>query len=305
MMETAQSEHGALRRLVLKHPRDAFGDAARIAREWRSLNFTAPPDLARAEAEYDAFLDLLRHTGTELHLLPEAPGTGLDSLYVRDASIASDAGLVLCRMGKPQRRDEPRAQEALFRARGWTVLGTIQPPGCLEGGDVALLDTRTLAVGRGYRTNDAGIAQLRAMLGPAIELVIVPLPHWRGPGDVFHLMSILSPVGADLAVVYSPLLPVSFRERLLDRGFRLVEVPDEEFATMGANVLAIAPRKCLMLRGNPRTRARLEAAGVEVVEYEGTEISLKGGGGPTCLTRPITRQVQSAGGVVESPERPR
>jgi N-dimethylarginine dimethylaminohydrolase len=127
------------------------------------------------------------------------------------------------------------------------------------------------------------------LLGDSIELVVVPLPHWRGEGDVFHLMSIISPVDRDLAVVYSPLMPVPFRERLLDRGIQLVEVPDAEFESMGANVLAISPRRCVALAGNPRTRERLEAAGAEVLVYGGEEISVKGGGGPTCLTRPIAR----------------
>ena len=148
---------------------------------------------------------------------------------------------------------------------------------------------RTLVVGRGYRTNAEGIRQLGAFPGPHVETIEVPLPHWRGEADVMHLMSLISPVDRDLAVVYSPLLPVPFRQWLLARGMRLVEVPDEEFDTMGCNVLALAPRRCLMLAGNPRTRAALERAGAEVVEYEGAEISVKGAGGPTCLTRPITR----------------
>jgi N-dimethylarginine dimethylaminohydrolase len=152
------------------------------------------------------------------------------------------------------------------------------------------LDHRTLAVGRGYRTNDDGVAQLRALLADSIDdLIVVPLPHWRGPADVFHLMSLVSPVDDDLAVVYSPLMPVTFRELLLDRGIVLVEVPDAEFESMGANVLALAPRRCLMLAGNPITRSRLERAGAHVTEYEGNDISVKGGGGPTCLTRPLRR----------------
>ena len=156
---------------------------------------------------------------------------------------------------------------------------------------MAWLGPRTVAVGRGYRTNDAGIAQLRALLGDsADEFITVSLPHWRGAEDVFHLMSIISPVDSDLAVVYSPLLPVPFREQLLARGETLIEVPDEEFGRMGANVLALAPRRCVLLDGNPITRARLEAAGASVLTYEGSEISLKGGGGPTCLTRPLVRQ---------------
>jgi N-dimethylarginine dimethylaminohydrolase len=173
---------------------------------------------------------------------------------------------------------------------GLPILGTILPPGRLEGGDVVWLDRRTIAVGRGYRTNDAGIGQLRTLLGDTVdEVVVVPLPHWRGSADVFHLMSIVSPIDRDLAVVYSPLMPVPFRELLLNRGMTLVEVPDEEFASMGANVLATAPRRALMLAGNPVTRDRLERAGAHVIEYKGDNISLKGGGGPTCLTRPLLR----------------
>lgn len=287
---TAQSETGAITRLVLKHARDAFGDPATIAAEWQALHFTAAPDFARAVDEYDRFVDALGTAGANVHMLPKASGVGLDSIYVRDASVVCDRGVILCRMGKPQRAGEPAVQEAALRAFGQPIAGSIQPPGRLEGGDVLWLDSRTLAVGRGYRTNDAGIAQLRVLLGDTIdELIIVPLPHWRGPGDVFHLMSIISPVDRDLAVVYSPLMPVPFRERLLDLGMTLVEVPDQELDTMGANVLAIAPRKCVMVSGNPLTRTRLERAGAEVFEYEGREISAKGGGGPTCLTRPLQR----------------
>ena len=290
MIGTAQSEYGTLRRLVLKHARDAFRDGERIARQWAGLNFTAPPDPARAIEQYDAFAGILRGSGAGVLMLPDADGTGLDSIYVRDASIVTDRGVILCRMGKPQREAEPAAHEAAFRAAGIGVLGTILSPGRIEGGDVAWIDERTLAVGRGYRTNDEGIRQLRGLVGPDVDVLVVPLPHWRGPGDVFHLMSILSPVDRDLAVVYSPLIPVPFRESLLDRGIALVEVPDEEFDTMGTNVLAIAPRRCVMVRGNPATKRRLEDAGAEVTEYEGTEISLKGGGGPTCLTRPLLRE---------------
>src|ERR1043165_1285659 len=157
---------------------------------------------------------------------------------------------------------------------GYEIARRITPPGLLEGGDVVWVDRRTVAVGRGYRTNDEGIAQLRLLLADSIdELFVVPLPHWRGAGDVFHLMSIISPVDRDLAVVYSPLMPIPFREWLIERGIALVEVPDAEFESMGANVLALAPRRCLMVAGNPKTRAAIERAGAEVIEYEGTEIS--------------------------------
>jgi N-dimethylarginine dimethylaminohydrolase len=287
---TAQCESGTLRRVLLKHARQAFRgqDAARS--EWEALHFTAEPDVARALEEYDRFVDLLRTSGAEVTFLDDTAGS-LDSMYVRDASVVCDRGVILCRMGKPQRSAEPAAQEAAFRLMGLPILGTIAAPGTLEGGDVVWLDDRTIAVGRGYRTNDEGILQLRRLLADTIdEMIVVPLPHWRGPGDVFHLMSIVSPVDRDLAVVYSPLMPVPFRERLLERGIALVEVPDEEFASMGANVLAIAPRRCIMVQGNPVTRDRLHRAGAHVLEYDGAHISLAGGGGPTCLTRPLARQ---------------
>jgi N-dimethylarginine dimethylaminohydrolase len=281
------NEHATL---FVKHARDAFISREAVAAEWKALNFVAPPDLARAVDEYDRFVDRIARLGGRPTFFPKAAGVGLDSIYVRDASVACADGVVLCRMGKPPRAGEPAAQEAAFRAAGVPILGTIEPPGVLEGGDVTWLADRIAAVGRGYRTNDEGIRQLRTLLADAVDdLIAVPLPHWRGSADVFHLMSVISPVDRDLAVVYSPLLPVPFRERLLDLGIVLVEVPDEEFDTMGTNVLAVAPRRCLMLAGNPGTRRRLEQAGVEVLEYEGREISLKGGGGPTCLTRPLGR----------------
>ena len=170
------------------------------------------------------------------------------------------------------------------------VLGVITAPGTLEGGDVAWLDAKTLAVGHTYRTNEEGIRQLTALLQPlGVTILSVPMPHYKGPSDVFHLMSVLSPVDCNLAVVYSPLIPIVFRNELMARGYELVEVPDTEFDSMGCNVLALAPRVCLMVKGNPITKARLEKAGCKVIEYEGEEISVKGGGGPTCLTRPVMR----------------
>jgi N-dimethylarginine dimethylaminohydrolase len=283
------SETASLRHVVLKHPREAFVDDATIAAQWRHLNFTAPPDLARAIDEYDRFVDAVRSCGAEVTFLPRDERTTLDSIYVRDASIVSPHGIAFCSMGKPARGGEPAAQQAAVAALSVPLAGSIQSPGRLEGGDLLWLDARTVVVGRGYRTNDEGIRQLRVLLGESVDVVVVPLPHWRGVNDVMHLMSLISPVDDDLAVVYSPLLPVPFREYLRERGIALVEVPDEEFNTMGTNVLAIAPRRCVMLAGNPRTRAMLERAGAHVIEYEGSEISVKGAGGPTCLTRPIER----------------
>jgi N-dimethylarginine dimethylaminohydrolase len=283
------NEYGEIGTLVLKHARDAFSSQAQCDEEWRALNFTAAPDFERAAAEYDAFLSAVKAANPRVQLFAHDERVGLDSIYVRDASIATPRGMILCRMGKPAREGEPAVQGGQFRALGIPVIGVIQPPGQIEGGDVVWFDHRTVAVGRGYRTNDEGIRQLASLAGPGVDVITVPLPHYRGPSDVFHLMSIISPVDRDLAVVYSPLMPVPFREWLIGQGITLVEVPEAEFDSMGANVLAIGPRRCVMVRGNPVTKARLEACGATVHDYEGGEISLKGGGGPTCLTRPISR----------------
>ncbi len=286
----AMSEVGALTRVLVKHVREAFIDDATIDAQWRPLDFTARPDLARAIDECDRFVEILRAAGATVELLPADPTATLDSIYARDASVVTPRGVILCAMGKAARRAEPAAQARALAALGVPIAGAIASPGTLEGGDLIWLDAATVVVGRGYRTNADGIRQLRGLLGPGVEVIEVPLPHWRGEQDVMHLMSLVSPVDRDAAVVFSPLLPVVFRQWLLARGLRLIEVPEQEFDTMGTNVLALAPGRCLVVRGNPLTRAALERAGCDVIEYEGSEISVKGAGGPTCLTRPMARQ---------------
>ncbi len=292
MTRTAQSDVGVIKRLLLKHARDAFHSDSFIAERWRGLNYLGQPDYHRAVIEYDDLVARLESFDIELEFMPPLESAGLDSIYVRDASICCDEGVILCNMGKEQRRWEPAAQRAAFERLGVPVIGNIVEPGTVEGGDVVWLDTRCLAVGRGRRTNAAGIDQLKMLLGDCVaDLIVVPLPDMEVPGDVFHLMSILSPIDRDLALVYAPLLPHAFTQELETRGFQLVEVPDDEFHTMGCNVLAVAPRKCIILSGNPVTRTRLEGAGAEVFEIDGDEISHKGAGGPTCLTRPLLREI--------------
>jgi N-dimethylarginine dimethylaminohydrolase len=195
-------------------------------------------------------------------------------------------------MGKSGRINEPDAHLETYRNESIPILGKIETPGTLEGGDVAWLDKKTIAVGHTYRTNEEGIRQLKNLLEPkGIEVIVAELPHYKGTSDVFHLMSILSPVDKDLAVVYSPLMPIKFRNELLKRKFHLIEVPEDEFESMGCNVLAIAPRECLMVHGNPTTKKALEKAGCNVATYQGENISVYGGGGPTCLTRPLLREL--------------
>ena len=291
MATTAQSETGTLGSVVVKHPRDAFGSPERIATQWSELNYHEAPDFDRAVDEFDRFVELLEGAGAAVVSVPGDGAATLDSIYVRDAAIITDAGAVLCAMGKAERSDEPQQLQPVLAAAGIEVLGSISGYGRLEGGDVAWLPGNRLAVGRSYRSNDEGFRQLLELTRDAVEEIVqVSLPHWRGPDDVFHLMSILSPVGDDAVLVYPPLLPVAFHLWLRERDLHLIEVPDDEFTSMACNVLALAPDKCVALDGNPITRSRLEKAGIEVLVYDGTEISRKGEGGPTCLTRPLVRE---------------
>ncbi len=287
--ECGLNEYGPLRRVALRHVREAFVGPQVIAASWRELNYLAAPDYGRALADFDRFAEILAETGASIDYLPAADGLTLDSLYVHDAAVPGPRGIVLCNMGKSARAQEPAAMGAAFAALGLAIAGRIEGAGRLEGGDLVWFDATTCAVARGDCSNDAGITQLKALLGAEVEVVTVPLPHYRGPDDVFHLMSIISPLDADLALVHSPLMPMPFREWLLARGIELVEVAEDEFDTLGCNVLALAPRRCLMAEGNPKTRARLEATRCEVLTYPASEISLKGQGGPTCLTRPLVR----------------
>jgi len=287
---TCHSEYGSLKSVFIKKPETAFVNELQVSNQWRELNFLDKPDFQKSIGEYVEFEKILSRSGAHISYLPLNSDVTMDSIYCRDASIATDFGMIICNMGKAQRKNEPQAERIVFEHNKIKILGEIKPPGTLEGGDVAWIDSKTLAVGHTYRTNQSGITQLKNLLEPlGIDVLIASMPHYKGPADVFHLMSVLSPVDKDLAVVYSPLMPISFRNTLLERGFSLVEVPDSEWDSMGCNVLAIAPREVIMVKGNPVTKQRLLEAGCIVHEYKGHEISVKGGGGPTCLTRPIER----------------
>lgn len=290
MNSSCHSETGKLKSVFIKRAEQAFISEEHMDQYWKQLNYLAKPDFQKALDEYKNFESILQLEGAELIYLPLDDTVNMDSIYCRDAAVATNNGMIICNMGKAERKNEPLAEKKAFEANGIPVLGIINAPGTLEGGDVAWIDEHTLAVGHTYRTNEEGISQLTSLLKPMdVDVITVPLPHYKGPADVFHLMSIFSPVDKNLAVVYSPLMPIVFRNLLLQRGYELIEVPDEEFDLMGCNVLALSPRVCIMVEGNPKTKAALEQAGCKVITYPGEEISVKGGGGPTCLTRPVYR----------------
>lgn len=281
------NEYGRIRRLALRHARTAFANQARLNALCPGLNYHSVPDFDRAAADYDRFA--AHFADADILWLDAADGLTPDAVYVRDAAVMSPRGAILCNMGKPARSGEPAVHREAFEAAGIPVAGEIGGDGRLEGGDVVWFDDRTLAVAEGYRTNPEGIRQLQALVGSAVHVEVVPLPHYRGPSDVFHLMSVISPLDRDLALVYLPLMPVRFRTWLLGRGIGLVECALAEFEVLGCNVLALGPRNCLVAEGCPETAARLKAAGCRVRTYPSNEISARGEGGPTCLTRPLLR----------------
>ncbi|MEC8838578.1 MAG: arginine deiminase family protein [Candidatus Neomarinimicrobiota bacterium] len=279
-----------IKKILLKHPRNSFINQEIIDKQYLELNYSEAPNFNKAILDYEKFVSLLKSFGIELHYLPEDNSTSLDSIYTHDPCIISNNGIIICNMGKKARLAEPNTIEKFFKSIQIPILGKIKAPGTLEGGDVVWIDDKTIAVGEGYRTNKEGIEQLRYLLSDQVETVIsVPIPHWNGPQDCLHLMSNLSPIDHNLYLVYSRLLPVSFRKYLLDRNIELIDVPDEEYESMGCNVLTVAPRKAIMISGNSKTKQLLEKNNVEVYTYDGTEISIKGAGGPTCLTRPFLR----------------
>ena len=281
---------GELKTVLMKHPEKAYKNEASLNSQWSDLNYLEQPNLSKSIVDYNYFVNLVSKTGTTVEFLPESDKTGLDSLYTHDPAVVTNRGVILCNMGKDARKGESGAVEDYCNQNGLPILGKITPPGTLEGGDVLWIDEKTVAVGEGYRTNSEGIRQFHELLSDGVDEVIpVPLPHWTGPTDCLHLLSNVSPVDHDLYVVYSPLITVPFRNYLLKRGIQLIEVPEEEYSTLGCNILALAPRKVIMVDGNPKVRSTLEKEGVEVSVFDGSEICLKGAGGPTCLTRPIYR----------------
>jgi N-dimethylarginine dimethylaminohydrolase len=272
---------GDLERVLVRPPLPA--DRDHVERfGWRGV-----PDLAAAQNEHAELRAILADAGAEVIVSEHDPGNP-DAIYVYDPVLVGDGGAALLRPGKEARLGEPDGIGASLEAAGVPVASQMVEPATAEGGDTVWLDHDTLLVGHGYRTGPAGIEALRTAF-PGVQVIALDLPHWVGVGEVMHLMSLISPLDGDLAVVYPRIAPVRLMELLAGRGIVIVEVPDDEFETMGSNVLALGPRRALALEGNDETRRRMERAGVEVLTYRGDHISRLGDGGPTCLTRPVQR----------------
>jgi dimethylargininase len=282
----AQSMTAPLRDVLVKRPGAAFGRAF----DDPAHGFLHPVNLATAQREHDAFVDLLAGLGPRVHEL-DVETDSPDLVYQFDPLLVTDRGAIPLRAGKPNRRGEEVAVEAWANGRGIPTLGRIEAPGTIEGGDTFWLRPDLLCIGRTLRSNQAGADQLARLVGGDVH--IFDVPYWRGPAELIHLLSVISPVTDDLAVVYLPLLPVGLWQLLVDLGIRMIPVPDDEFATLGCNVLAVRPGVVIVAEGNPMTAAALVAAGCEVHAYAATEIGINGSGGPTCLTRPLWRETSS------------
>ncbi|MEK8196880.1 MULTISPECIES: dimethylarginine dimethylaminohydrolase family protein [unclassified Lysinibacillus] len=289
-MHYCSSMYAPLKRVIVKHPKDAFRSQAHLADEWKTFNYLSEPNYEEALSEYAEFVGILEKYVDTIDYLPEADEVGLDSIYAHDPVKFTPSGAIILKSGKTLRQPEAAVYKNFLQDRGIPIIGELSGEAVSDGGDIVWLDDRTLVVGRGYRTNDEAIRQLKEMTADNVdEFIVVQLPHDLGETECLHLMSFISMVDHDLAVVHSRLMPVFFRQLLIERGIQLIEVPKEEYDALGCNVLALAPRVCVIPEGNPATKQQLIDAGATVYEYKGNEITVKGTGGPTCLTCPVIR----------------
>ena len=283
------NEYSRIKEVAIRSPLSSFIDDTKLSSEWETLRFHSKPDLKQAIIEYDYFKGLLQDDGISIIDLPSSELLTIDSIYTRDSILIAKEGLILCNMGRSSRTPEAIENFNTLASKGYKIAGQIIAPGTLEGGDFIWIDDQHAAVGLGPRTNAEGIRQLKEILGSSVELYVVDLPEPNHPDDVLHLMSIISPLDKDLALIYKPFMPDSFISWLSGLDIKFTEVSDEEYPLMGCNVLATSPRSIIMLEQLPGVQSELERAGCKIRMYKGMEISRKGEGGPTCLTRPLER----------------
>jgi N-dimethylarginine dimethylaminohydrolase len=279
-----------LERVLVCSPRTAGWHQPERAARWRELGFLHPPDFPKAQAEHGSLCRELESAGAEVIEAPPALDLSLDAVYVHDASFATDFGLIVMRPGKSNRVDEGKHHASFCLRLMIPTLAKIIAPGTSEAGDMVWLDSKTLLVGHGYRTNSAGIAQMRELLvSRGIEVIAAPLPYGQGPSTCLHLMSLISLLDEQTALVDLPWLAVETVELLKGRGYRLIEIDYSERDTLACNVLAVGEKRLLAFRENEKTNRNLRDAGFDVRTFTGGEIGINGGGGPTCLTRPLKR----------------
>ena len=279
-----------LQRVLVCPPHSAGWGTSAAATRWRELGFAHAPDFEKAKAQHDELRRQLQAAGAEVDHLPASSNLTLDAVYTHDPSFATDFGMIIMNPGKANRVAEAAQHREFYQTLGISMLGEIKPPGATEAGDMIWLDAKTLLIGLGYRTNSAGIAQMRALLAPkGVEVISAPLPYGRGPSACLHLMSLISLLDEQTAVVDLPWLAVETVELLKSRGYRFVEIDYSERDTLACNVLSLGEKRLLALEENQKTKQKLGQAGFDVYTFPGSELCVNGGGGPTCLTRPLLR----------------
>ena len=285
-----QSMVGKIESILIKKPEQAIISQENLNKTWEEFKYFGCPDYETVLKEYAVFEKYIKENVENVYYLPQDERTGLDSIYTHDPLKITKKGAIYFPMGKALRSKEYLATKAYLESIGVPTLGEIKAPGKMEGGDVLWIDEKTVAIGRGYRTNDEGIRQFKELTKDIVdEYIIVPMPHGEGEDACLHLMSIISFVDTDKAVVYSKFMPVFFREYLLEKGFMLIEADDDEYDYLGTNLLALEPGKVILIKGCSKIEKKLKDLGLTVMTYEGKELSYRGTGGPTCLTCPITR----------------
>lgn len=285
-----ESMYKTMKTVAIKNPREAFISQKHLSENFKRFNYIKEPDYDLALKEYEEFEKIIKDNCENVLFLPTSDRVGMDSIYTHDSVKITKHGAIYFNTGKVLRQNERFETQKLFESKGIKTLGEIKSPGLMEGGDVVWFDDNRVAIALGYRTNEEGIRQFKEITKDFIdEVIVVQLPHALGEDECLHLMSVISIVDKDLAVVYSKYMPVSFRQYLIKEGFKLVEVTDEEYDNLGSNVLALAPRKCLIMEGNEKIKNDLLKEGCEVLTYPGKNISFYGTGGPTCLTCPVWR----------------
>ena len=285
------SNVSTLKTVLLKNPQAAFKSQKTIDLQWQDLNFIDKPDFKKSVTQYENFIDILNDNNVEILYIPEDEITSLDSIYTHDPIFMTPNGAVIGNMGKTQRKPETIMMKNYLNEIGVPILGEIINDATLEGGDVIWIDEKTVTAGLTYRTNNKGIDQLRKILSTiSIEVISVDLPHWNGPVDVLHLMSLISPLNENLFLIYKKLLPIGLLKLLKKLDIKTISIADEDYDSLGCNVLPLSTTKCLITSGNNKTCKIIEENGIEVIEFQASEICYKGSGGPTCLTRPIYRK---------------
>jgi N-dimethylarginine dimethylaminohydrolase len=282
---------GDLLRVLVCPPRNAGWDHPEKVSVWRDLGFHHAPQFDTAQTQHDALCRHLIEAGADLVCLPPTETLTLDAVYAHDSSLATDEGFILMNPGKTNRAAEARAHASFCAGLGIPVFGEVRLPGTTEAGDIVWLDPKTLFIGHGYRTNKAGIDQMRRFLAPrGVEVLSAPLPHGPGPSACLHLMSLMSMLDERTILVDLPWLAVETVELLKARGFRLIEIDYTERDTLACNVLSLGSKRLVAIEENARTNQRLRDAGFDVRTFPGSEICINGSGGPTCLTRPLLRK---------------